>query len=287
MCSVPLWSLCLGCSPVSRSIGMCVQKTAEDRKDQSLLSRARIGHKTWFPVATHKPNSSCFCIWTKQGKSYQTSQHVGDVFLTAGALLMRNLFLHAKQLNCIATGRFCNVWGSNSIENTWNDSRIRNGWFTITTHTAPSVQQISADKNKFVVPYSPYSPKLAPCDFFLFTKIKQQLWGRYFWDVPEIHHCQHMPRNSLPAWTEMLILMHKLRRRILWNVSVYFIIKSLHIMCKECRRFSWKIQTATVYLKSANLSNTIFDSHSWGYKRVGMFYLNVLYNQSRCDAEAM
>jgi hypothetical protein len=31
----------------------------------------------------------------------------------------------------------------------------------------------------------------------------------------------------------------------------------------------------------------IFDSHSWGYKSVGMFYLHVLYNQSRCDAEAL
>jgi hypothetical protein len=71
--------------------------------------------KPGFPVATHKPNSSCFCIWTKHVESYQTSQHVGDLFLTTGALLMRNLFLHAKQLNCIATGRFCNVWESKSI----------------------------------------------------------------------------------------------------------------------------------------------------------------------------
>ena len=101
--------------------------------------------KPGFPVATHKPNSTCFRMWTKQGKSYQTSQHVGDLFLTAGALLVRNLFLHAIQLNCIATGRFCNVWGSKSIENAQNDSRIRNGWFTTNntlTHTAPSVQQI-------------------------------------------------------------------------------------------------------------------------------------------------
>jgi hypothetical protein len=111
------------------------------------------------------------------------------------------------------------------------------------------VQQISADKHTFVVPCSPYSPKVAPCDFFLFTKIKQQLWGWHFWDVPEIHHCQHMPRNSVPAWTETLIQMHKLRRRLLWKVSAYFIIKSVNITCKVCRRFSWKIQTATVYLK--------------------------------------
>jgi len=208
--------------------------------------------KPGYPVAAHKPNSSCFHIWTKQGTSYQTLQHVGDHFLTAGALFMRNLFLHAKWLNCIVTGKFCNVWANKSIENARNDSTIRNGWFTINnalTHTAPSMQQISADKNTFVVPYSPYSPKLAPCDFFLFTKIKQQLWGWHFWDAPEIHDCQHMPRNSVPAWTEMLILMHKLRRRLLWNVSMYFIIKSVHITCKVCRRYSWKIQTATVYLK--------------------------------------
>lgn len=31
----------------------------------------------------------------------------------------------------------------------------------------------------------------------------------------------------------------------------------------------------------------IFDSHSWGYMSVGMFYIHILYKQSRGDAEAL
>jgi hypothetical protein len=102
-------------------------------------------------------------------------------------------------------------------------------------------------------------------------KIKQQLWGWQFWDVPEIHHCQHMPRNSVSAWTETLILMHKLRRRLLWKVGVYFIIKSVYTTCKVGRRFSWKILTATVYLKQNLptcqiwlLSHTVEVIRVWG-----------------------
>lgn len=37
-----------------------------------------------------------------------------------------------------------------------------------------------------VVPNPPYSPDLAPCDFFLFPKIKTMLKGRRFTTVSEI-----------------------------------------------------------------------------------------------------
>jgi hypothetical protein len=37
-----------------------------------------------------------------------------------------------------------------------------------------------------VVPHPPYSPDLAPCDFFFFPKIKMTFKGRRFNDVEEI-----------------------------------------------------------------------------------------------------
>jgi hypothetical protein len=37
-----------------------------------------------------------------------------------------------------------------------------------------------------VVPHSPYSPELAPCDFFLFPKLKSTLKGKRLQDVTEI-----------------------------------------------------------------------------------------------------
>jgi hypothetical protein len=37
-----------------------------------------------------------------------------------------------------------------------------------------------------VVPHSPHSPDLAPCDFFFFPIMKSKLKGRRFQDVTEI-----------------------------------------------------------------------------------------------------
>jgi histone-lysine N-methyltransferase SETMAR len=53
-------------------------------------------------------------------------------------------------------------------------------------HTALSVQRFLATNNMAVVPHPPYSPYLAPCDFFLLPKIKMTLKGRRFNDVEEI-----------------------------------------------------------------------------------------------------
>jgi hypothetical protein len=38
-----------------------------------------------------------------------------------------------------------------------------------------------------VVPHPPYSPDLAPCDFFLFPRLKSTLKGKRFEDVAEIN----------------------------------------------------------------------------------------------------
>jgi hypothetical protein len=37
-----------------------------------------------------------------------------------------------------------------------------------------------------VIPHTPYSPDLTPCDFFLFPKMKLKLKGRHFDIVEEI-----------------------------------------------------------------------------------------------------
>jgi hypothetical protein len=37
-----------------------------------------------------------------------------------------------------------------------------------------------------MVPHPPYSPDLAPCDFFLFPRLKSTLKGKRFQDVMEI-----------------------------------------------------------------------------------------------------
>ncbi len=50
----------------------------------------------------------------------------------------------------------------------------------LTAHTALSVQQFLAKSNMTVIPHSPYSPDLAPFDFFLFSRMKCQMKGKLF-----------------------------------------------------------------------------------------------------------
>ena len=53
-------------------------------------------------------------------------------------------------------------------------------------HTALSICQFLAEKNIATLEHPPYSPDLAPCDFFLFPKIKSVLKGTHFSDIDSI-----------------------------------------------------------------------------------------------------
>jgi transposase len=51
---------------------------------------------------------------------------------------------------------------------------------------ALSAREFLAKHSIPVVPHPPYSPDLAPCDFFLFPRLKITLNGKRFQDVAEI-----------------------------------------------------------------------------------------------------
>lgn len=53
-------------------------------------------------------------------------------------------------------------------------------------HTSLLIRQFLADKNIPVCPQPPYSPDVAPSDFWLFPKLKTTLKGRRFDTIPDI-----------------------------------------------------------------------------------------------------
>jgi hypothetical protein len=59
-------------------------------------------------------------------------------------------------------------------------------------------QQFLATKNMVVVPYPPYSPHLAPCDFFLFPRMTSKLKGCHFQDVTEIQEQSLTALHAIP-----------------------------------------------------------------------------------------
>jgi len=47
-------------------------------------------------------------------------------------------------------------------------------------YTSRKVQELLEAKHVKLMPHPPYSPDLAPCDFWLFPKLKKKLGGRHF-----------------------------------------------------------------------------------------------------------
>jgi len=54
------------------------------------------------------------------------------------------------------------------------------------SHTSVLTHYFLAKNKIAVIPHPPYSPDLAPCDFFLFPKLKLKLKGRRFDTIEEI-----------------------------------------------------------------------------------------------------
>ena len=69
-------------------------------------------------------------------------------------------------------------------------------------HTALSIHQFITEKKIATLQHPPpYSPNLAPCDFFFFPKIKSVLKGRHFSDIDSIKiaattELKKIPKNA-------------------------------------------------------------------------------------------
>jgi transposase len=74
-------------------------------------------------------------------------------------------------------------------------------------HAAPSVREFLAKHSIPVVPHRPYSPDLAPCDCFLFPRLKRTIKGKRFQDVVEIQLnttrlLQAIPKQAYQTYIE-------------------------------------------------------------------------------------
>lgn len=89
-------------------------------------------------------------------------------------------------------------------------------------HLALSTREFLADKKISVVPHPRYSPALAPCDFFLFPKLKFAIKGQRFQDVEEIKvgsKTQGLNFRTVPKKFRKIVrtlgLLHFIQTRVL------------------------------------------------------------------------
>ena len=80
----------------------------------------------------------------------------------------------------------------------WRD----NSWFlhhdNAPAHSALSIREFCAKNRLTVLPQPPYSPDLAPCDFFLFPKLKSVLKGRRFDTIDDIKKNSSLALKDIP-----------------------------------------------------------------------------------------
>jgi len=64
-------------------------------------------------------------------------------------------------------------------------------------HTSLLVREFLAKNNTLMMPQPPYSPDLAPCDFFLFPKLKRPMKGRRYATIEEIKTASKEELNKI------------------------------------------------------------------------------------------
>ncbi|UYV65896.1 hypothetical protein LAZ67_3005836 [Cordylochernes scorpioides] len=68
-----------------------------------------------------------------------------------------------------------------------------------TSHTAFIITNFLARSNTPLIPDPPYSPDLAPCDFFLFPRLKREMKGKHWETVENIQHHVTTFLRSIPV----------------------------------------------------------------------------------------
>jgi hypothetical protein len=97
-----------------------------------------------------------------------------------------------------STAKFCGDWVKRCEDVTPNFDENSPGCFTMATprFTLLSSQSSFWRNAMTVIPHPPYSPHLAPCDFFLFPKMKLKLKGCWFDTTEEIQAESQSPWHS-------------------------------------------------------------------------------------------
>ena len=79
--------------------------------------------------------------------------------------------------------------------------KVKNGWIlhhdNAPAHTARLTQECLQELNVSVLPHPPYSPDLAPCDFWVFPTIKNSLRGKRFSSDEELNNAVRVKLRAL------------------------------------------------------------------------------------------
>ena len=146
-----------------------------------MIGKQRSSHSKGYCLVLH--------AWRRHGKATARSRSCYLYFWIGKMLSIMNIPLQAKQLIRSITSMFIIGWEMWCSENGHNYGQLVTGSFIMTmgllTHQVlwrVFLQNIKSPR--WLKP--PYSPDLAPCNFWLFPKLKSLLKGKKFQTIDEI-----------------------------------------------------------------------------------------------------
>ncbi|KAG5326444.1 MOS1T transposase, partial [Acromyrmex heyeri] len=101
----------------------------------------------------------------------------------------------AEDLN-ISIGS-CHSIFTNDLGNLWKNKNWLLHYDNAPAHTSLLVREFLSKNNTLMMPQPPYSPDLAPCDFFLFPKLKRPMKGRRYATIEEIKTASKEELNKI------------------------------------------------------------------------------------------
>ena len=140
---------------------------------------------------------------TEEGEAepQREKEHAHHFFSTFEGLCTMNLSPKARPWTPSSTAMFFAVRGRISSKTTWTVVRgqLAAPWWQCTLSPSSRNAWVSRPQRQITLPQPPYSPDLAPCDFFIFPKMKLQLKGC---PVDRVEEIQRESQNVLGTLRE-------------------------------------------------------------------------------------
>jgi len=173
-------------------VNVCTELRQLASDDETFLSRVITGDESWvygYDTETKRLSS----LWKsptspRPKKARQVKSNLKNMIITFFDIkgIVHKEFVPIGQ--SVNSGFYCEVLRRlrEKVREFWREQTRLLHHDNAPSHTAVLTDKFLAKNKIAVIPHPPYSPDLAPCDFFLFPKMKLKLKGRRFDTIEEI-----------------------------------------------------------------------------------------------------
>ncbi len=192
-------------------VRLCRLNIASLQDDSSFLNRIVSGDES--PVSLKEVETKQdSCQWIKKGKNAirphkarrcrSTRKSMLTVFLDSQGVIQAEFTPRGETIDAEAYCHTLRRLRENIRKkrpHLWAGHQFLLHHDNASPHTAVFTLAFIGERDMEMVPHPPYSPDLAPCDFFMFPRLKAELRGRQFRRIPEMQEAVKIILRRIPA----------------------------------------------------------------------------------------